>query len=141
MPCNSDYLAQNAREAELQRAAKLLVYVKTQLGEVVSDLLKQTANDYYAKEDFIPELCEAIDIMSAQQFDRIVYNARSKQARDLADWWEEHVEADRKRVAAELKKERIRRIRITLMNSLSSEEIEALEISDWKAQRWREGKD
>ena len=41
MPCNSDYLAPNVREQELQRAAKLLVWVKTKLHKVVPDYAKK----------------------------------------------------------------------------------------------------
>ena len=41
--------------------------------------------------------------MRADVRDRIVYDARNKTARRLADWWEEHQEEDAKREAAELK--------------------------------------
>lgn len=98
MPCNSDYLNPTHREAQLQRAAKLLKYVYECLGLEVPKHVKETAADIYAKDDrSVMKLCDIIHQMNEAQLNEIVYDGRNKNARDLADWWDEHKAADRRR--------------------------------------------
>lgn len=97
MPCNSDYLAPNAREQELQRAAKLLVWVKTKLGKAVPDYAKKAAADIYGAggDRALKELCSTLKQMNKNKREELIYgNARDAVARDLADWWEQHQAAD-----------------------------------------------
>ncbi len=102
MPCNSDYLDPTNREAELQRAAKLLVYVYEKLNLEVPSYVKKASKDVYCKDDrSVSRLCSILDAMPPDTLDRIVYNAKNKTSRDLADWWEEHQQADREREVEE----------------------------------------
>lgn len=101
MPCNSDYLNPTNREFELQRTAKLLVFVRKSLGQQIPAELKRAASDIYCKDDYVAELCGVLKNLTPALTDRIVYNAQNKTSRGLADWWEEHQEADRKRIASE----------------------------------------
>lgn len=101
MPCNSGYLNPSERERELQRAAKLLIYVYDILGVTVNNQLQKTADDIYATRDYVPSLCHEIRSMNKENFNRIVYDARNPLSRDLADWWERHEAEDTKRERAE----------------------------------------
>lgn len=94
MPCNSDYLEPTRRERELQRTARLLVYVNDNLHRVNRLPLLHAATDIYCRADYVPQLCAAISQMDEQERERIVYNAHDATSRDLADWWEEHQRAD-----------------------------------------------
>lgn len=107
MPCNSDYLDPNEREREHQRAAKLLVYIHERLAfECPAWITKEAANSYASDERLIPLLCKTMTNMSEVMRDNFTYkSARLPEARDLADWWETHQEADRKRVAREQEQE------------------------------------
>lgn len=90
------------KEAELQRTAKLLVYVLEKRGAPVDSLIKQTAANQYANEDYVPELCNELRILRCDhpdQYENIVYNAHDKVSRDLADWWDDHQAADARRNA------------------------------------------
>ena len=122
MPCNSDYLAPNTREQELQRAAKLLVWVKTKLGKSVPDYAKKAADDIYGKggDRALKELCSTLKQMNKNKREELIYgNARDAVARDLADWWEKHQAADAEREQQEaevidgMRKEKIARIGIS----------------------------
>lgn len=109
MPCNSDYLEPTAREYELNRAARLLVFVKTRLGEAVSQELTEAASATYCKADFVPELCERLNSLEASDqkaFEALVFDGRDKDSRDLADWREAHLAADAKRIAKEAEEKR-----------------------------------
>lgn len=105
MPCNTDYMEPNVRERQRRLAAQLLIYVYGRLGLTISTRIKIAADDIYggpANDDFVTELCSILKIMSTAQIDEVVYDARDKTARQLADWWEEHQEEDRKREAIEV---------------------------------------
>ena len=101
MGCQSDYLNPTHREAELQETAKNFLYALTLLGKSVPDRLIKAANDPYCSDDYVEPLCAEIKAMTQEQMDRVVYNGRSQPSRDLAKWWDRHVEADRRRIASE----------------------------------------
>ena len=126
MPCRSDYMEPTQKERLLQETAVLYAYALDALGEEVPDTVHQAATDQYCRVDFVPELCRLIRNMTADKCDRIVYNPRSKISRKLADWWEKHEEADRKRQAKEdeelLKQEFYERV----IMKLNDDEIDVL---------------
>ncbi len=102
MGCRSDYLEPNAREVELRRAARLLVFVHEKTGTTPPEwAVKEAANVYASDERSVTELCAVLRAMPAAKRDKLVYNGRDAQARDLADWWDAHQAADAAREAAE----------------------------------------
>ena len=128
MPCRSDYMEATDREVRLRETAQLLIYVKQHLKEKVSDRLLKASNDYYCSVDFVPELCKTIRKLTPEQMNDIVYNSRDKTSRRLADWWEEHEEADRKREAKEAEEKQRKALRKQALAKLSKEERMALDV-------------
>lgn len=128
MPCRSDYMEPTGKERRLQETAQLLVYLRqnTKTGDKISNKLRSAASDLYCRVDFVPELCEAIRSLSADDFDRVVYNARDPMSRKLADWWEKHEEADRQRIEEEAAKLRKQAIRQQAIAKLTEEERRVL---------------
>jgi len=130
MGCRSDYLEANAAETNSKEAAQHLVYVMTKLKQEVPDYVTKAANSYYGDtgklHKMVVQLCDILTNMDEDIRDAIVYNAKDKQARQLADWWEEHQAEDRKRIAKEnLDKENKELIK-QAKSKLTKEEIEAL---------------
>ena len=64
--------------------------------------------------------------MSKKKQDEFIYNARVKESRDLADWWEEHQGADRKREAKEKKAKKEADLRKKALSKLTAAERKAL---------------
>lgn len=135
MPCVSDYLAPTSRERELQRAAQLLAHVLERLGRPVDEALVKTAADLYARGpggmtavDYVPELCAVLTSLDEAVRDQIVYDARNKMSRNLADWWEEHLAADRAREMREAATTRERELRASALAKLTAEERAALKV-------------
>lgn len=132
MPCNSDYLNPTEVEQERRLAAALLIHVLECLDETVSPKLRKAADDIYADgQDNIPALCARLKRLSEESpsaFERIVYNAKSRESRDLANWWEEHLEADRKRLEAERDAANRRAVKQSAMGKLTKAERDALGI-------------
>jgi len=129
MACNSDYLSPTERERKLQEAAKLLIFVCEKLSITISPDLRETAKNMYATQDYIPQLCAVIKQMSADQLDAIVYNARDKTSRKLANFWEEHQAADKKRELEEAAAQDKQKLRKQLLSFLTDAELEALGVS------------
>ena len=109
MPCRSDYMAPDHREIRLQRTAQLLVWLLPQIGQQVQPHQHKAAADQYCKDgQVVLDLCAALKSMSPHAINEIVYNARDPMSRRLADWWDEHQEADRRRLEVEAGHERLR---------------------------------
>jgi len=127
MPCNSDYLAPTSKERRLKQTS---VNLRWLLGKLNSDVPEQVlidSNDIYCRDHGqVEKLCDLIKSMTGNQVEAIIYNARDKQARAVADWWEEHQEADRERLAKEYKeKDRQRLQRKKAINDMT-----------WKMDEW-----
>lgn len=128
MPCNSDHMKQTGTEAYNQRTAKLYLYVSDWVGSTTADIRKH-ADDYYCQRDYTKELCAALRALKKidrSKFERVVYNARSKTSRDLADWWEEHKLADRKRLSDEAAERSRKRLIKSALDKLTPAERKAL---------------
>jgi hypothetical protein len=116
------------KERLLQETARLLIYVRmnTKSGVKVSSRLRAAACDVYCRKDYVSELCDAIRSLTEEEQARIVYDGRNPEARRLADWWDEHQEADRKRLEEELRQVLRNELRRKALDKLTPEEIEAL---------------
>lgn len=101
MACNSEHLRQTNKEIELQKAAQLYLFVRDCLGIPVPPELEQAANTLYCTDDYTESLCSTLQGFNEEQMQRIVYDGRNKQSRELADWWEAHLQADQKRLQSE----------------------------------------
>ncbi len=110
MPCNSDYMAPTRYELEIVATAKLLKYIALDLGLEVSPAVKLLSEDRnYHKvtrpvgDELVATLCKTLHDLDAETVDRLVYGNRCREARELANWWEEHQAADAAREAKENK--------------------------------------
>lgn len=96
MPCHTPEPDQH--HIATRRAAKLLVYVNTVLGKETEKKVHDLANNAFAYDpEIVPRLCRTLSDLPAMLREAIVYNSRSREARDLANWWEDHLEADKRR--------------------------------------------
>lgn len=109
MPCSSEHMKQTGTEAYNQRTAQLYIYALEKMSAFSKidkknlALAKSEAHDSYARVDFTQQLCDLLRDLSPEQIEQVVYNARDPMSRKLADWWEEHQDADQKREAQNAK--------------------------------------
>lgn len=108
MPCRSDYMDPTKEESNRRETSEFIVFVYGQLGIETPKRIVEAAKDAYGlgvQLDVVVEmLCESLSGLSEKDQERIIYNAKDKTSRRLADWWEEHQEADKKRIEKELQK-------------------------------------
>lgn len=127
MPCNSDYLKQTDFEAAMQEAARHCVYVCAKLQVPCPTKFKRQAEEFYADDvGQVEFLCEVIRKMTVKQMNDIVYNGRDRDSRRLADWWDEHLAADKAREEEEAQEKRRQEIYEKALIKLSDEEIDVL---------------
>lgn len=105
MGCRSDYMNPTEVEKNRKEVAAHLCFVHEKLAfQSPVELSKAAADTYGANldlEKYVPQLCTMLTNLTAEQKDDIIYDGRDVRSRKLADWWDEHQEADRKRLEAE----------------------------------------
>lgn len=131
MPCDCLYMGPTHLEKKLQQTAKLIVYVESFFKGITPKwIIDESKNQYAGRKDLVPYLCNLIEGLDKRNLDRIVYNAREKTSRDLADWWDEHKRADRERIKREQAEARKKQLKKSALSKLSVEEKRALGIRD-----------
>lgn len=137
MPCISDYPTPSTHQTFLRKTAQLYVYALGFLGRKVPSKVRKAADTEFCNDDFVPHLCgllRALEIKSGSQtksasdLDALVYNARSKDSRELATWWEEHQAADEERVKREAEAAKTTETRRKALEKLTVKEAKALDL-------------
>ena len=133
MPCNSSYLEPREEEKNRKRIAQLIIYIDGKLSIKTPKMIIQMADSIYGEgklslDEIVARLCGKISKMTEKQKERIVYNAKNKDSRDLANWWEEHQEADKQRIAKEKKEKAVQKVKEGALSKLSPKERKALRV-------------
>jgi len=148
MGCRSDYMEATGHEKFLMRTAELLIYLNTYCGFPVTENHKKWT-EYYGTELAVQELCKVLSNLAKNEPDvleRILYgDPKDRMARELATWWENHQEADRKRLAKEkqekdevlareknkkLRKGLVKKATKILKENLTAEELLLIEVKE-----------
>jgi hypothetical protein len=133
MPCNSDYLSDTPAETATRRVAGHLAYLKLSLGQEVSAQIKRDISfkDYPNTDhlnEYVVELCTILGGLTEDQLNHIVYDGKNPKARDLANWWDYHKQADAERIAKEEAEARRKELRKSAFRKLTQAERDALEL-------------
>lgn len=132
MPCKCDYLEPTEREIESVQVASLLVYLLTELKKPVPPLVLAASKQLYGNVATVDNdtdlLCSTLKSLSKQKMKTIVYDGSKPKARKLAEWWDKHQEADRKREEALKEIKKINRLRASAKKKLSPAERAAIGI-------------
>ena len=130
MPCQGPSDAECRTADNRVHVAELIVYFFTEMGitdeipeEVHTTIEKGGWFPGSANDDFLAStLCNEIETSSVHDAHAIIYNARKKMSRKLADWWEDHQEED----AVRERKEKEDRERDELLASLTPRQKQLL---------------
>lgn len=131
MPCNSDYMEATQAEENSREVAQHIVWLAGKLNLPVEGFISKAANEYYGDvtklNTMTQKLCAMCQLPYAENH---IYNGRDKDARKLADWWDKHQEADRKRLEKELAKANDEKARKKALQKLTAHERELLGLDD-----------
>ena len=130
MPCKTEFY-DTYQDQKHREQAKILNYA---YGKLNKKEIKEEENiDYHVKQ-----LCSMIRAMSEEERERFIYgNLRSKESRQLADWWEEHEKMDKARIAkeehAKFVTNTINKAQRILRENMSEDEFDLLITNmDWR---------
>lgn len=130
MGCRSDYMEPTEQEEESVLVCQLLMYALTALKRPVpQDVSAAAAETYGNKEkldDHTAMLCEICKKMKNKEKERVIYNAHLPASRLLAEWWEKHQKADKKRIADENAKRKKQALAESAAKKLTPEELKAI---------------
>jgi len=83
------------KEMQLRKNCELYMYVLISQGKEVPYHILECAHSYDYPVDCVVALSEELKSLDSDTFDRIVKNTQLQEAKDLANWWEMHQEAER----------------------------------------------
>jgi hypothetical protein len=129
-PCRSDYMDPNFEEANRKKISEFIVFVDSKLGVKTPIHIKKAANHTYGEGVVLNEvteaLCGRLSSLTEAQASEIIYNGKNKTSRKLADWWDEHVAADKARLKRELKAKKDKATRAEAISKLTEHERKVL---------------
>lgn len=137
MACNSDYMAPHAQETRIHETAMLLRWALVTLGRRVPPGVERAATDIYGggrgsgqpDPTIVPALCALLTELDDAAREALIYGQpKVREARQLADWWEEHQAADATRLAHEDAERRRVAAIASGMSKLTPEERAALGV-------------
>jgi len=116
-------------ESESKKVAEFLVYLGSELGIKMPSRVTKAASSYYGDKSMVhsmtADLCKMISELSELHLDEYVYG-RTRIARRLADWWDDHQEADKVKAQAVSHEAAQDQLRLSARNKLTDDEREAL---------------
>lgn len=127
MPCRSDYMDPTPRELYLRDTALHLCYLRGVMGLELTATLCGAARDAYTTLDYTAQLCQALNDLPVVFRDSIL-NRDDLRAVALKKWWLNHLEVDRRRIAAEEAAQRKAALVASAKAKLTPEELEALGV-------------
>ena len=92
MPCDCSHMEPTKWEAESRKIAKLILRVK---GPRCPAWIADAASNYYGKKEKVHELTALLCSWCRDNEEIIYSDPRDRTLRNLADWWEDHQEADK----------------------------------------------
>ena len=96
MPCNSEYMEPSYDEMESQLVCELICFVYKEIGKKIPAWVKEASASIYGESNRLTQaenmLYLTLTSFKKMERERIVYNAKSKTSRRLADWFEKHDE-------------------------------------------------
>jgi hypothetical protein len=119
-----------AAEKESRKVAKLIVWLANEedRGEV-EGYIHEAADNSYGNPSKLHELTRILCTMCRGTAEDVIYNGRSKKARKLADWWDNHLEGEQRRRKEDEEVAEQEHIAQKALKKLSKKERKALGLS------------
>jgi hypothetical protein len=116
-------------EAESKIICKHLVYLSNIVWRLkISSWVTRGATDTYGVPEKVCELTRMLCDACKDIDDSIIYNGKDKNARRLADWWDEHLEGEERREAEDAALEENEKVKYQALSKLTKEEKKALNL-------------
>jgi len=126
MPCNCDHLEPNLHEIESKNICEHLVWLAKAKGQIPTMWISKGAENQYGVPQKVEELTQLLCKSCENTPEEVIYNGRIMEARALADWWDNHKEADKVRLEKERQHTKMQEIARVAMSLLTPGQTKAL---------------
>jgi len=130
MPCESGYMEPSYGEIQSKKVCQHIVYLYEKLGLPTPKWVKEAAKDYYGNQHKLggaeTMLYKKIKNLSTKELDSLVYNARSKNARELATWFEDFEKEFKDEVDRTRREAKLEKTAKSLLSKMRADEVEIL---------------
>ena len=130
MPCNAEYMEPSYDEMESQKVCKLICALYKKLDKTIPRWVRNAAKDYYGNPRKLTDaeelLYKTIKGLDKKSLESCLYNARSKESRQLANWYEdfdEKTKDDRRRRKEKFEREKRAE---SILGRMRREEVEII---------------
>lgn len=131
MPCSSSQQEPSKQETESRKVSGLIIWLWTHLDKEIPGWVRETVNNAYGNSEKVHELtnmlCNECRVLTQKGEDEVIYNGRDRNARRLADWWDDHQESDRIMAAARQSKVDALNLKRKALSKLTPEERRAIQ--------------
>lgn len=128
---NGDHPAPTYEERKSRETCIHIIYLCEMTHEPYPHWVSAGADAFYGIPSHMEEAAKRLGKMCSEVDESVIYNARDRRARALADWWEEYQEKEKLRAAKELAAHLHAKVIIKL-NRLSGSALEGL-LADLEA--------
>lgn len=134
MPCNSDYLSPTIREEETRKIIDLYLWIESHFKskpDQKAEKYESSNKIYFTRKEsdyFTNLLCKRCTELAKQKQLEKLLNQPNKSSRALANWWEDHQEADVIRKSVEDRKKKDSEKRKRILSKLTNEERKFLNL-------------
>jgi len=135
MPCNSNYLNPTNLESETRKVIDMYLWLESNFKGIPdrkASKVEKNSTIYFSKSEsdyFINLLCKrCTELAKRNQLDSLL-NKANRMSRNLANWWEDHQEADEIRKDLEKKKKQDEKLKKSALSKLSNKEKKILGLN------------
>lgn len=129
-PCNSEHMEPTYMEIESKHLCEHIVYLLPLLNRKVPSWAKSGAEDYYGncpkRSEAEQILISTIESMTPAQKDRYIYDGRNKNARKLADWYDNYSEKYKTKLEKKQREKDLKDKAEDILSKLREGEVEIL---------------
>jgi hypothetical protein len=128
MACKSDYLEPSGQEVESKKLCKFIVFVASSFKDKYKapDWAVVGARNCYGDTEKLDDATRLLCKWCKELPEEFIYNGRVEGCRQLATWWDNHKEFDRKREEEEKAAKKKKQLRKQALSKLTKEERDAL---------------
>ena len=130
MPCDCSHMQPTYDETESKRVCKLICFLFNELNLQIPNWIEEASIDMYGNSRKLTAaesiLYDTVKSLSEDKFSAYVYNARSKDSRKLANWYEDYDKKTKdKREGLRIKAEKEKRAK-SILAKLRNDDVEII---------------
>jgi hypothetical protein len=132
MACNGDHMNPTCREKDSVEICKHLVFLEEENDQTIPRWARDGADNIYGSGYDFDKQVETLCSMLKETHEDFIYNGKNPRARKLADWWDKHKEADKRKADIALAKKNLNKRKQEAYDALLTQGFSEEELLNMK---------